>query len=47
MIFESVHYPTFGDRFSDEDKKNTLAHLKSLKIVYYMVVWHRVLLDNR
>ena len=46
MLFGSEFYPMFSDGFSAEDKKNALAHLKSLETflyIYSMVVLYRVL----
>jgi hypothetical protein len=46
MLFGSEHYPMYSDGFSAEDKKNALAHLKSLEtfsFIYSVVVLYRVL----
>ena len=46
MIYGSEHYPVFRDGFSADDKKNALAHLKSLEsfsFLYALVVLHRAL----
>lgn len=46
MIYGSTDYPLFSDGFSAEDKKNALAHLKSLEsfsFIYSLVVLYHVL----
>ena len=46
IIYGSEHYPVFRDGFSADDKKNALAHLKSLEsfsFIYALVVLHRAL----
>ena len=46
IIYGSRHYAMFSDGFSADDKKDAVAHLKSLEsfsFIYAMVVLHRTL----
>jgi hypothetical protein len=46
IVYGSEHYSMFSDGFSADDKKNAIAHLKSLEsfsFIYALVVLHRAL----